>query len=52
VAVVRWESVRGVPPILRSYYEGDKMLVEQVDINLDHFGVGYLLWRYRERVTL
>jgi len=35
-----------------SRYEGDKMLVELVDVNLDLSGVGSFLWRYRERGTL
>ena len=33
-------------------YEGDKMLVELVDVNSDPSEFGSLLWRYRERGTL
>ena len=36
----------------RPRYEGDKMLVELVDIDLDPFGAGIFLWIYRERGTL
>jgi len=35
-----------------SRYEGDKMLVELVDVNPDPSEVGSFLWRNRERGTL
>ena len=36
----------------RPRYEGDRMLVELVDVNSDPSGAKNLLWRYRERGTL